>query len=326
MLTWALCLATSIAAPVPKDTEQFEKAVAAARKGAIEYLKAMQNKDGNWESAVLNLVAEMEGGQTALVTLSLLESGLPFNDPTIAKAVEYLVKLAPKKTYVVSLQTQVLARIDSQKYKEQIQKNVDWLIEKAIKTKNEFAGWSYPGNSFSDGSNTHFAVVGLHFAAKADAKVDEKIWKEIEDFYLRTQRDEGWPYYPHLPETQERASKNMTACALIGLLITAKHNRNAKGPNVAFEKGLKTLMSWDLQSPKSNGYALMAVAELGRLHGSNQFKAGDKTWDWYQTGVEKILKLQKNDGSIVSGERSIDGSPTLNTAFSLYFLGPPAKK
>ncbi|HEV3386714.1 MAG TPA: hypothetical protein VG097_18000 [Gemmata sp.] len=326
MLTWALCLASSIAAPVPKDAEQFEKAVSVARKGAIEYLKDKQNKDGNWESAVFNLLAEMEGGQTALVTLALLESGLPFNDPTITKAVEYLVKLPPKKTYVVSLQMQALARVDSKKYKEQIQKNADWLIEKAIKNNNALDGWSYPGNQFADCSNTHFAVMGLHIAAKAGAKVDEKIWKQIEEFYLRTQRDEGWPYYPHLPAAQERATRSMTTCALIGLLVASKHDQNAKGPNKAFEKGLKTLMSWDLLSPKSNGYALMTVAELGRLHGSNEFKLGNEKWNWYQTGVETLMKLQKEDGSIVYSANGLDSYPILTTAFGLYFLGPPAKK
>jgi hypothetical protein len=326
MLTWALCLATSIAAPVPNDAEQFEKAVGAARKGAIEYLKGMQNKEGNWEGMVFNLLAEMDGGQTALITLSLLEAGIPLNDPAITKAVDYLANLPPQKTYVVSLQMQVLARVDPQKYKERIQKNADWLLEKAIKNKNALDGWSYPGNSFPDGSNTHFAVIGLHLAAKAGAKFDEKIWKQIEDLYLRSQREEGWPYYPHIPVSQERASKSMTTCALIGLLVASKHDQNAKGPNMAFEKGLKTLIPWDLQSTKSNGYAMMAVAELGRLNGSNEFKVGDKTWNWYKTGVETVLKLQKKDGSISYEGKALDGMPTLTTAFSLYFLGPPAKK
>ena len=85
--------------------------------------------------------------------------------------------------------------MDAKKYKEQIQTNVDWLLEQAIKTGGKLEGWSYPVNIFADGSNTHFAVTGLHAAAQAGAKVDEKVGKQIEDLYIRDQNENGWPYY-----------------------------------------------------------------------------------------------------------------------------------
>ena len=119
----------------------------------------------------------MEGGCSQLATLALLEAGVPAKDPAVAKAVEYLVKLEPKKTYVVSLQTQVLARADPKKHAKQIQKNADWLIEKAVRKDGKLEGWSYPGHDLTDNSNTHFAVVALHAAAQAGAKVDAKIWE-----------------------------------------------------------------------------------------------------------------------------------------------------
>src|SRR5947207_3371459 len=83
-------------------------------------------------------------------------------------------------------------RRDAKKHKEQIQKNADWLLETAIGLKGgKLEGWSYPGNQIADGSNTHYAVMGLHAATQAGAKVDAKLWEQIRDMYFRTQRNDG---------------------------------------------------------------------------------------------------------------------------------------
>ncbi len=327
MLAFALSVATAIAAPVPKEIdEKFEKGVVDARTRSIDFLKRQQKKDGSWEGTTIPLLADLAGGETALVTLSLLEAGVSVNDPMIAKAVDYLVKLAPKKTYVVSLQTQVLVRVDAKKHKDQIQTYADWLLENAIKKDDKLEGWSYPANQIADGSNTHFAVMGLHTAAQAGIKVDEKVWKEIKDFYVRTKREGGWSYYNL--QAADRSTNSMTTCALIGLLIASKHDKDpkVKGPDPAFEKGLKLLVPWDLQSPKGTGYAMMVVAELGRMSRSNEFRVGDKAWAWYRTGAEILIKSQKEDGSFILGTRNTDAMPLITTASGLYFLGPPAKK
>ena len=116
-------------APVPKEVdEKFQKDVAAAREKAIKHLKSLQNPQGNWEGLALVYLADMDGGCTALVTLAMLEAGVPADDPAVKKALDYLAALPPRKTYVVSLQTQALAKADAKKYAVQIQKNADWQI------------------------------------------------------------------------------------------------------------------------------------------------------------------------------------------------------
>jgi hypothetical protein len=327
MTAFILTAALSIAAPVPKDAdERFAKSVNAAREKAIEFLKKQQDKDGNWESQTLSLLADMMGGPSALATLALLEAGVPVDDAAVTKAVAYLVKLEPKKTYVVSLQTQVLCRVDAKKHAKQIQTNADWLIENALGLqKGNLEGWSYPGNSIADNSNTHYAVVALHAAAQAGAKIDAKVWVQIRDFYIRTQQKNGaWGYYNNTA-IGGGPSDSMTACGLLGLTIAAKHDKDAKGPYPAYEKGLKHLGSWNMESSKSSMHSMMTVAELGRALGTTEIKIGDKTWTWYRVGAERLVKIQKEDGSLVL-ESGLDASPTLATAFGLYFLGPPQKK
>jgi squalene cyclase len=121
---------------------------------------------------------------------------VPANDPAVAKAVEYLVKLKSEKTYVVSLRTQALARADAKKYATEVQAGADWLVKNRIEKGGKLLGWSYPGNTVADNSNTHFAVMGLHAAARAGAKVDPAVWKQVRDLYAATQHQSGgWMYH-----------------------------------------------------------------------------------------------------------------------------------
>lgn len=322
MTAFVLSVALTVAPTVLPDVERLQNGVNAARTKAIEYLKKAQNAQGTWEGTVVGFLVDMDGGSTALVVLALFEAGLAANDPALAKAIEYIEKLEPKKTYVVSLQAQVLARVDAKKYAKQIQVNADWLLKTAIKKDGQLEGWSYPQNQIADGSNTHFAVVGLHAAVSAGAKVDPKVWDQIGDLYVRTQgKDGGWPYYS---DGNASSSVNMTGAALVGLTTTASYGPEAK-KRVAFEAGMAAYLDMGIESPKSTAYHLMVIAKLGRLLDVTTFETEKKSRTWYRHGAEKLLKEQKADGSWVFG-RQVDATPHLATAFALYFLGPPPAK
>ncbi len=326
MTAFVLSAVFAVVAPVPKGATEEPKEITAAREKAIDFLKKQQNKDGNWEGLVLGFLADMDGGSTALAALGLLEAGVKPDDAAITKAVDYLVKLEPKKTYVVSLQTQVLARVDANKFDKQIQANADWLLKNALGWQNgkgKLQGWSYPQNQIPDNSNTHFAVMGLHAAAKAGAKIDATVWAELRALYTRTRTQDGWTYYN---DRNERATVSMTACGLLGLAIAAKYDKNAPKPDPDFDKGMAAYVAmWRLESLKSTMYNLMVIAELGRALDVKEFKSGKQTRAWYKEGVEKLVEMQKEDGSFIAG-KSVDGIPVLGTAFGLYFLGPPPKK
>lgn len=328
MTSMLVALAVAIAAPVPKDDKldkELQEKVDTARVKAIKFLKEKQDKEGSWESLVLGQIAGLKGGGTALVALALLEAGVPVNDPAIAKAVEYLLKVEPEKTYVVSLQTQVFARVDAKKYAKQIQTNADWLLNKVIVKDTKFQGWSYPANTVADNSNTHFAVMGLHAAAQAGAKVDAEIWRKIRDFYADTQqKDGGWTYH----NAGDRVtSRTMTGSALLCLAVAVKYDKQVKGPDDAFEKGMAAFLDdGKLRDGKSVGYELFTAAELGRVLGTTEFKSGKLSKAWYREGAEKLVKQQQQDGSFKIGDRGIDSDfHTITTAFGLYFLGPPKK-
>lgn len=334
MTSLLLSLAVAVAAPVPKDDKsdrEFREKVDAARTKAVKYLKDTQDKDGGWEGVVFGTIIGLKGGTTALVALALLEAGVPANDPVVARAVEYLVALEPDKTYVVSLQTQVLARADAKKHAKRIQANADWLMDKAIIKEKKLRGWSYPANEMADNSNTHFAIMGLHAAAQAGAKVDAEIWQKVRDYYAATQlKDGGWAY---INQTWPEPSHHMTVAGLLALAVAVKYDKQAKGPDDAFEKGMKLVLSGklgELGQGKSTFVGWMTTAELGRALGTTEFKADKLAKAWYREGAEKLVKLQQADGSLRYTERNkagIDGGqPVISTAAGLYFLGPPSKR
>jgi hypothetical protein len=330
MTALLISMTLAVAAPVPKDDEELQKKADAARTKAVKYLKEKQSKDGDWEGELLGALVSMKGGTTALATLALLEAGVATNDPAVAKAVEYLLTLKSDKTYVVSLHTQVLARVDAKKYAKEIQANADWFMEKAITKNGKLEGWSYPANQIADNSNTHFAVMGLHAAAQAGAKVDAEIWQKIRDYYTVTQqRNGGWTYH-NAGDTQTTSS--MTTVALLALAIAVKYDKQAKGPDRAFEKGMAALLDGaGFGGGKSAAYELFTTAELGRALGTTEFKSGKMAKAWYREGVEKMVKAQQEDGSLKYGNADVrggldGGQPVYATACGLYFLGPPAKK
>jgi hypothetical protein len=328
MTAFVLSAMLAVGSPIPEDVKkaeaQFHKDVEKAREKAIDYLKKQQKQDGSWEGGALAAAIDMKGGTTALAALGLLEAGVPGSDAAVAKAVEYLVKLEPEKTYVVSLQTQVLAQVDAKKHSPRIQKNVDWLLDNALgwKATRKIEGWSYPTNKLSDNSNTHFAVMGLHAAAQAGAKIDAKVWREVRAMYVRTQLKEGgWTYY----NERGGASFSMTTCGLLGLAVVGQYG-NPQELNDAYKKGMAAMIDLRGASPKSEMYRLFATAELGRMLGQTEFKAGKKTWAWYREDGQKLLKMQNEDGSWRLGvAASLDNDPILATAFALYFLGRSQK-
>jgi hypothetical protein len=320
-MTAAVLAATLL---LPAQPPAPEAQARAAREKAIKYLKEKQ-KDGSWDEAT-HIIAGMKGGMTALVTLALLEAGVPADDPAVKAAVEYLLTVEPDKTYVVSLQTQVLARVDLKKHAARIQKNADWLVAKAVRNGGRLEGWTYPATqaatTVADGSNSHFAVVGLHVAAEAGANVDEKVWIEIRELYVRTRTDRGWVYHHATPSSA--ATATMTGAGLLCLTLSGQHLLKDATATAAFEKEMAAFLDRP-RDGKSDGYLWLVTARLGRALGTDTFKAGDRAVAWHREGVEKLVKTQKPDGSWASGT-GLDNQPVYQTACGLYFLGHPAMK
>ncbi|MFO0806835.1 MAG: DUF4159 domain-containing protein [Gemmataceae bacterium] len=325
------------AAPAKPEDELVNKVRDTIKRGVTFLKNSTDKQSGNWEGIVLQFLADMEGGSTALVVLALLNCGEKPDDPQMARALDYLASLPARKTYVVGLQNMVFAEARRPKDLAIIQRNADWLIEKALGYQNgagTLNGWSYPGNTLPDNSNTQYALLGLYAAKQAGAKIEDRHWKAIQEYYTRTQAQSGfWRYHNStLQGGNDSASFTMSVAGVCGLVIAGMGldqseqqldlatgvaaNCGVYAEDGALARGMNWVASkFAFNQGKSNAYNIYGIERLGRLSGQRFIGK----YDWYREGCVYLISKQEPSGAIKVGA-GIDGSEILSTAFCLLFL------
>lgn len=336
----AITLSLFISSPPARaaDDKDFVVRVNRAIEKGKKFLVEREGGKGNWEGLLLETLGDQTGGQTALATLALLTSGVPPEDKVMQRALEYLRKLEPRKTYVVALTTMVYAEARQAKDLDRIKKNADWLIANSIREGGKLKGWSYPSNIVPDASNTQYALLGLYAAKQAGVKIDDKNWSEIRELYLGIQKPNGyWVYnYSGAGGGLDGPSFTMTAAGVCGLLIAGMglNERQQQldeitgvaakcgvyATNGPVEKGMRWIsdrFAWDTAPAlKSVFYNVYGVERLGRISGQRFIGK----FDWYREGCDFLLKKQNDNGSWVGEGGAADRFPTISTSFALLFL------
>ncbi|NBO93149.1 MAG: DUF4159 domain-containing protein [Planctomycetia bacterium] len=303
---------------------------------AVAYLRSQQRvTDGGWDVGT----GVNNGGWTALALLSLLNAGVPPDDPAIRRGVVYLKKGSSTRVYVIALRLMVFAQA-ARDDQEAMRADVKYLEECLLPD-----GWSYhklvdgaqTGNA--DNSNTQYALLGLHEALMAGVPVSEKTLKTVKQLFLKSQtRDGGWGYRPG----GRGATLTMTTAGLCNLVITGEdlvRGRARLRPDGSAEdcgkyeenepvaRGLAWLgeqfpaVLTDVNATDRLGspfYALYGLERAGRLTGQRFFGGHD----WYEVGTRYLVKTQKADGSWsgLSGRGALDYQPVVATSFALLFL------
>jgi len=313
-----------------------EKLVDRVRKSidrGVQYLRDMERGKSNWE---LDAEARAEhGGRTALAMLALINCGVPMEDPMMKRGLDWLREIKPERTYTVGLQTMVFCLARQPQDKDRIQRNVDWLTKAKAKD-----GWTYTDKAnfgAADNSCTQYALLGLHEALLAGAKVEKRLLEEVRDFYIRTQvrGDGGWTY-----RGGGFTTMTMTTAGLCNLLISGmdlqtgkqrlKDDGSADLCGVYDEnKPVADALKWignnfpgRLTMDRARAafqhpyYALYGVERAGRLTGQ-RFIGGH---DWYRLGCEMLVDSQLADGRWDGEGRQLDHWPIVATSFSLLFL------
>jgi Domain of unknown function (DUF4159) len=326
VLVLVLFAAPLHAQPREPLVEQVRKAI----ERGVQFLRDQEEGQGNWEH-VNPASGANPGGWTALALLALLNAGVKPDDPLIERGLQYLRQLKPGKTYVVGLQTMVFAEAGLPQDRERIQRNVDWLIAARVTDGGQLRGWTYTmSRSLPDNSNTQYALLGLHAGQQAGAHIQPAIWREIRDYYVRTQQpDHGWIYNPALPGTG--TSLTMTVAGLSGLIIAGQElnegrqqlNHDGSAVNCGVypeDRSLANALAWvgrhfRIELPSHTFYSLYGIERAGRLSG--QRFLGEH--DWYRRGCTYLVQTQKDNGSWVE-YRSHGTGPPVTTSFALLFL------
>ena len=171
------------------------KLLTTTRSQAIDFLRTTQRDDGSW-------TAPNAPGITALVVSSLLESGLPADDPTVAKALKHLEAFIQKdggiydsksnhRNYETCISLMAFKAADAKKYKSTIAKAVKFLRglqwdkgEGLESTDTAYGGAGYGKHQRPDLSNTQFLIEALK---KASVKPDDPTLQKALKFVSRAQ-------------------------------------------------------------------------------------------------------------------------------------------
>jgi hypothetical protein len=299
---WAA--AGTVRAAEPAEEKPAEQVRAAVRKG-VEFLRQQEQGRGSWEASGGGAAQIVPGGVTSLVLLALLESGVKPDEPAVTRGLDYVRRLQSDMTYVVSLQTMVLCRADPKKDRELIQAKVDLLLAGRQRDGRALLGWSYGLHALTkntDNSNTEYAVLALHAARRAGARIDEEVWKEVRAYYLDRQNpDGGWPYRL---QRGEPSTRTMACAGVCGLLITGQAlGLHGDAPLRPVARGLEVVTPHFDPDREPHVYDLLrALGAIPVLAGKDVPAEQDRELrDCVRRGVEFLLKKQQTDGAWPGG-------------------------
>lgn len=306
----------------------------------VKYLIGKQHANGSWID-----ITQQPGGITALCTLALLNSGVEPDDEVIQKALTYLRKIKPEKTYVVSLQTMVFARATPERDVALIRRNVKWLEETQIRKSDWYNGaWTYPGLGDGDNSNSQFALLALHEAERIGVSAAESTWLRAKNYWEKCQKTDGsWSYN----RTSPTGTGSMT-CAGITSLVIALDRIQASDAKVVgnriecclgsdnkdadrVERGLRWLgQNYSVtHNPGTGGanllYYLYGLERAGRLSARRFIPLPSRPGqanraDWYREGAEYLVRNQDNLFGYWRGVGAAENEPVIGTSFALLFL------
>ena len=315
---WLGCLGP--APPACGQADVTNEQVQNAIRRATAYLRANQLAGGGWGGRG-HYRAQ---GMNALAALALLNAGVSPDDAALSRVIDQVANYANEYTYVVALKCQVLAAADPAKYMPPLRTAAAWLQGTQLST----GMWPYSRQvrGRGDNSNTQFALLGLHEAAKAGVHVDPNVWFRSRKHFENTQNGDGGWYYT----ARGRSYGSMSVAGLASLYICGQRLHVGAGPsrfhngiyldcgkyqqNRAIAAGIRWITdNFSVRQNPGRGatwlyYYLYGLERCGMVSGLRNFGAHD----WYRQGAAFLVGAQGPDGRLTA--------TTYDTAFGLLFL------
>jgi len=307
--------------------DAIDRAITKAR----DWLVKQQRPDGSW---VAMRSDDKRVGATGLVLLALASAGLPAEHAAMRRGVDWLVVQRPEETYAVALQTMALSLIAPGPNLPAIERNAAWLEAAQVKDGRAAGSWTYgmTRGGQGDNSNSQFALLGLHEAARAGIEVSRATWVRAQQYWTAAANPDGsWGY----TLGAGGGSGSMTCAGISSIWITAEHvgtpDARADGRSVSccggggspkpLERGLQWLgrRFSVVENPGTGGqtwlfYYLYGLERVGRFTARRYI--GDA--DWYLEGARMFVEAQDGLTGRFTAPRLED--PVVATSFALLFL------
>ena len=294
----------------------------AIQKG-VDYLWSKQKPAGDW--GPFGKVGEGNGhltGPTALVVLSLLESGVSPQEPRMAKALDWLAAQKEDRTYSLGIRAnvwQTANKYTDYKYAKNLDRDVRQLVLSSPTGAISYAATGKPHTGGFDHSNCQYHLLGVWAGIMGDSEeVNAAYIKRVMGHWMKyQQRDGGWSY-----QAAGNSTPTMTAAGLASMFVcfdylstvSAEFTRCNRGTGQlkSIAKGMERLEEQFPKAASSHGYYMYGIERVALASGYKYF---GKT-DWYKLGSQKILGAQQGDG----GWGAEHGNREVGTAFCLLFL------
>ncbi len=299
-----LALVLAAGALMPAARGQDPAAVDRAVERGLAWLESRQRFDGSFERSPRT-------GKTALAVYALLKCGRPATDSGVQRGLAHLETAEGGGTYDQACLALARSAAFPAVPLEQVQLAADTLMGMQARG----GAWGYPEGE-EDLSNTQYAALGLHAAARVGAKVPDRTWRSLGDATVDFALGDGAFGYRR---DSRSGSGSMTAAGVGTLALCLEHlgqdvqsRRPARAWTRARDGGLDWLgRRFSVQGNPGGGwhlYYLYGLERVGAL--ADQPRLGGH--DWYAEGAQVLLGLQQPNGS---WEGSLE-----STCFALLFL------
>lgn len=309
---------------------EMQPAISAAIDKGTAWLISRQHRDGSWESHQDPYPA----GMTSLATYTLLKQGIPPSHPSIQRALSYLRRHTPKKTYSAGCLLLALSATEDESHADWAEEIVDLLV--SWESKNPEGSYAYPHGAI-DLSCTQYAALGLWAASKLGVDAPRDLWQRLVEqsceLYLQdpvevdwdegnqgrsgTRKIAGFSYRPKGTNSKPTGSMTTAGLCVIGTARDVLGSSLGRKAGRAAERAERLAVDWldhhwsVTGNPGVGGgrylYYLYGVERVGALFETDVIGKHE----WYRGGAAELIKRQKGEGTWGNEE---------GTCFALLFL------
>jgi len=341
-----------------KEPEYVAPGTQAAIDKGIAYLRKTQLADGGWPAVAESGRSEM--GISTVATLGLLRTGLPADDPMVAKAVSYVTGFAKEdggiydkgfRNYTTSIALMIMKATGDKKHDKTAVKALAFLKElqwgkgEGLGVEsNDFGGAGYGKHKRPDLSNTQWFIQAVR---EAGLKPDDPALKNALIFVSRTQATDGEARFIALPDGSFIYSPHGKGESKAAKVILPSGQKGLKGYGSMTYAGFLSLIyagldhddkrvkaalgwiqkNWTLEenpemAKQGYYYYLMVMGKALRAYGEPIIvDSRGIRHQWRKELSAKMIRLQKDDGSWINGrDRWHEGYKPLVTGYALIAL------
>ena len=320
----------------------------------LAWLRTRQYSDGSWSSNV---------GVTSLTALAFLNAGYDETDPTVSKAINYILSkvhgdgsiYASYSVYETSTAILALVATHNAKYATIIENAKNWLIGAQqdetfgyTPTNYQYGGWTYSSATGDpDLSNTQFALLALD---AANLPKTDPTWSKSVIFTQRCQNrpasnDQAWAHDSSRPSYNDGgfiyrpwgwslaggtlSYGSMTGAGIWGLLLSGVPKTDERV--TAAMNWVTNHYTWDTNPVYGSRpyYYYLSMSKALTMYREPVINGHD----WYQELYNKLVGMQIDAGSGKGywSSSAEDYNPDLTTAYAILSLqtravAPPVQR